>query len=174
MPLCPVTLCTVSHVVLSMVHCKTDNCWQYVASLLSGLSKCLLPMLSTLCQMSLVLAIPSVTYSSSQITNNNPLICTWYNHNLRSSPPPPQSHDLDGQCSGSVVLWNCIYKILGHLKFTMTEIYLAWSIWYSVDFILHWLWNLFSFLTNKMYWTTYCWRDRQASEYLSFFSFPEK
>lgn len=89
MPLCPVTLCTVSHVVLSMVHCKTDNCWQYVASLLSGLSKCLLPMLSTLCQMSLVLAIPSVTYSSSQITNNNPLICTWYNHNLRSSPPPP-------------------------------------------------------------------------------------
>lgn len=66
MPLCPVTLCTVSHV---------------------GLSNCLLLMLSTLCQMSLVLAIPSVTYSNSQITNNNPLICT-YNHNLCSWSPP--------------------------------------------------------------------------------------
>lgn len=78
-----------------------DNCWQCVASLLSGPSICLHPLLSTKCQMSHVLGVPGVPYSSSQMTNNNPLIYTWYQHNLHSSSVTPRlSHTGIGGVQG--------------------------------------------------------------------------
>lgn len=37
------------------------------------------------CQMSHVLSVAGMSYCSTQMTNNNPLIYTWYKHNLHSS-----------------------------------------------------------------------------------------